>query len=381
MRGVEANRPVRIGLFCYIIESTYMLSFAIQITGSVYGFWTLHRRLERQYELFSKILPIFPTALTIGLLQAPAVHRSFLAYMVIANTQSVFCCAASMVLLIVILVKYINTKRQIEGWRAWYRRKWKGFRSSSRNILYPKAQQARSTTFPGNDSFEQISSSVRNESSTSSWDQKIRYSAPAIYDSWLVTRLAILTVMLSGFILASVLTHLPQKADVERDARASEPDLSPGRASSNIVGYMPGVTPSLVLFVVFGTTRTLRQTMYERFVPRGIRLGRQRQRQQQQQQGTRPSTPPLRPGGGEHSYRAIPLQSPPFARQRSGSVPGEGHRSYFAGSTTTKPGLRIDAPHVGSGTYAEKRVGTDIGSDEIGISPILEHEMYHGNWR
>lgn len=355
-----------------------MLSFAIQITGSVYGYWTFHRRAEHQYELVSKLLPIVPTTLTIGLLQTPVVHRSFLTYMLIANTQSVFCCAASMVLLIVILVKYVNTKRQLEGWRAWYHRKWKGCRSSSRNILYPRAQQVQSTTTPGNDSFEQTSSAGQNESSSSSsstsWAQKVRYSAPAIYDSWLVTRLAILTIMLSGFILASVLTHLPQKANIERDAQASEPDLSPGRASSNIVGYMPGVTPSLVLLVVFGTTRPLRLTMYERFVPRRLRLRRQRQ----PAQGARPpSTPPLWQDGEGHPYRAIPLQSPPFARQSSGPVPVESPRPFGAWPTNIKPGLRIDTPRIDGGAYA----GTNIGSDELAVSPLLEHEMYHGSWR
>ena len=72
----------------------------------------------------------------------------------------------------------------------------------------------------------------------------------------------------SLFIFASLVTHLPQKDDVARDAQAEEPDLSPERASSNITGYMYGVTPGLAIWIVFGLTKEFRQVMYDRFVPR-----------------------------------------------------------------------------------------------------------------
>lgn len=92
-----------------------MLSFAIYVTGSVYGYyWTTQHRVEHQYELVSKFVSVFPTVLTIGLLQTPIVHRSAVTYMVIANARPVFCCAASMILLIVILAKYANTKPQAD---------------------------------------------------------------------------------------------------------------------------------------------------------------------------------------------------------------------------------------------------------------------------
>ena len=74
--------------------------------------------------------------------------------------------------------------------------------------------------------------------------------------------------MSSLFIFASLVTHLPQKDDVARDAQAEEPDLSPARASSNITGYMYGVTPGLAIWIVFGLTKEFRQVMYERFVPK-----------------------------------------------------------------------------------------------------------------
>lgn len=72
-----------------------------------------------------------------------------------------------------------------------------------------------------------------------------------------------LTDVSRAFILASLVTHLPQRDDVARDAKATEPDLGPGRARSNIVGYIFGVTPGLAIWIVFGLTMPFRRVMYE----------------------------------------------------------------------------------------------------------------------
>ncbi|RYC65438.1 hypothetical protein CHU98_g779 [Xylaria longipes] len=72
----------------------------------------------------------------------------------------------------------------------------------------------------------------------------------------------------SAFIVANIVTHLPQADDVARDARADVPDLGPERARSNIIGYIFGVTPGLAIWVVFGLTRDFRRIMYETFIPR-----------------------------------------------------------------------------------------------------------------
>lgn len=75
-----------------------------------------------------------------------------------------------------------------------------------------------------------------------------------------------------AFIVANIVTHLPQADDVARDAKADAPDLGPGRARSNIIGYIFGVTPGLAIWIVFGLTRDFRQIMYETFIPRNWRL-------------------------------------------------------------------------------------------------------------
>lgn len=79
---------------------------------------------------------------------------------------------------------------------------------------------------------------------------------------------AVLLTNARAFIVANIVTHLPQRDDIARDAKADAPDLGPERARSNIIGYIFGVTPGLAIWVVFGLTRDFRQIMYETFVPR-----------------------------------------------------------------------------------------------------------------
>jgi hypothetical protein len=52
------------------------------------------------------------------------------------------------------------------------------------------------------------------------------------------------------------------------DALASKPDLSASRAKASAAFTPPGVTGSLVAFIVFGTTEPLRKKMYQTFVPK-----------------------------------------------------------------------------------------------------------------
>lgn len=53
--------------------------------------------------------------------------------------------------------------------------------------------------------------------------------------------------------------------------QSDQADLSAARANSSFALFMPGVTASLITFVVFGTTRPFREYMWDTFVPLGIR--------------------------------------------------------------------------------------------------------------
>ncbi|KAJ8127363.1 hypothetical protein O1611_g6273 [Lasiodiplodia mahajangana] len=235
-----------IRLFCYIVESSYLLAYCIKVTTTVYNFWATRRDAERIFTIVARVAPIILALITIGLLQTPAVQSSFTVYMIVANVQSILSCAVSIVLLFIIIRLYIQSKlawRRVQGFEE------PGFWSRLRNS----------------------SSSDSSSKGPSSITPVYSSQATIFDDNWVVIRLSIAVVLISAFIVANIVTHLPQRDDVARDAKAEYPDLSPERARSNIIGYIFGVTPGLAIWIVFGLTKDFRQIMYETFVPRSWR--------------------------------------------------------------------------------------------------------------
>ncbi|KAI1177686.1 hypothetical protein F4777DRAFT_188643 [Nemania sp. FL0916] len=235
-----------IRLLCYIVESTYLLTYCIGVTMTMYNFWATRRKTEHIFGIIGRVVPVVLAILTIGLLQTPAVQSSFTVYMIVANVQSVTSCTISIVLLSIVIFQYVKSK-------LLWRRVQTGDESGS---FWSRIKQTTSSTDSSNSKGESPISPV--------------YSAKAtIFDNnWVVIRLSIAVVLISAFIVANIVTHLPQREDIMRDAKASEPDLSVDRARSNIIGYIFGVTPGLAIWIVFGLTRDFRQIMYETFIPR-----------------------------------------------------------------------------------------------------------------
>lgn len=141
-------------------------------------------------------------------------------------------------LLLAILGKYIHTRRQLLSWNVQY-----GNSTGSNNQSQPRsAQNARRSL-----------GTVRR--------------SQGIYDRWLMTRFAITFIMLSIFELLLILFQVSaSRTTVPPDA----PDLSASKAMSDFVLFMPGCLPSVLLFVVFGTTAPFCQHMKKTFLPRNF---------------------------------------------------------------------------------------------------------------
>ncbi|KAJ3576800.1 hypothetical protein NPX13_g3584 [Xylaria arbuscula] len=216
----------------------------------MFNFWAMRRNKQRIYTLVGIVAPVVLAIITIGLLQTPAVQSSFLVYMIVANTQSVLSCTVSIVLIAVIIRRYIQTKLA-----------WRRVETNDNSSIWSRLRNSNSN--------------ASNSSSNGSSPKDPSTIAPVYAaqgtifdDNWVVVRLSIAVVLISGFILANVITHLPQRDDIARDAKATEPDLSAERARSNIIGYIFGVTPGLAIWIVFGLTRDFRKIMYDTFMPR-----------------------------------------------------------------------------------------------------------------
>ncbi|KAF9872126.1 glycoside hydrolase [Colletotrichum karsti] len=237
-----------IRIFGFTIESTFVFFFALSLAASVYGWFATTPRTTRTISIIGRVLPFILTALTVGLMHSPVAQGSFLVYMVIANSQFVLSLLGSAILLLMILFKYVHSRRNLQTW----------------NVLYGNAASL-------------TSSNAHSSKSRSVWlgssggGRSRAYSgagANNTYDSWLVIRLSIAFAVLCVFEYTNVIPRIAAASHTVDSADDLAPDLSVKRALSSVRGYVSGVTPSLVAFLVFGTTKTFQRKIYETFIPK-----------------------------------------------------------------------------------------------------------------
>ncbi|KAK1622820.1 hypothetical protein BDP81DRAFT_440891 [Colletotrichum phormii] len=245
-------------IFGFTIASTFVFFFALSLAASVYGWFATTPRTTHTISIVGRVLPIILTTITVGLMHSPPAQNSFLVYMFVANTQFVLSLFGSAVLLLMILLKYVHSRRNLTSW----------------NVLYGNAD---------------IDSSLPSSKARSVWlgsgssrgGRSRAYSGAgtnSTYDSWLVIRLSIAFAVLCVFEYTNVIPHIAAASHTIDTADNLEPDLSVKRARSSIRGYVTGVTPSLVAFLVFGTTKTFQRKIHDTFMPKGL-LPRNRHKQ------------------------------------------------------------------------------------------------------
>ncbi|KAK2042045.1 hypothetical protein LZ31DRAFT_373819 [Colletotrichum somersetense] len=134
-------------------------------------------------------------------------------------------------------------------------------------------------------------------------------------------------------------------------ATGLQPDLSVKRARTSIRGYVPGVSPSLAAFLVFGTTKTFQEKMYSTFVPKIFQRQNRKKRNPSMSvdvSNPAPPPPPSRradPYDEEVSLDAMSPKTPPsanFSRKlpsRGGSIPSNPFNNH------SRIPSRSEAPH------------------------------------
>ncbi|ORY65208.1 uncharacterized protein BCR38DRAFT_523711 [Pseudomassariella vexata] len=223
--------------YCYIVEATLVLFWAFSLTQSVYG-WSEKHSLRRSFafaNLTGKIVSVILPAIAIGLLQSKVVQGSFIAFMLVADLQFAISVAGGGFMLLMILIKYIQTRRQFKAWSVDY----------GKNSRVSKSSPA-----------PRISGAPHLKRSL------------GIYDRWLVVRFTSAFVVLFIFEFTNVWFQITAHQNNIRDARASSPDFSASRARKSYLLDIPGVSASLLSFLMFGTTKPFRDKMYTTFIPK-----------------------------------------------------------------------------------------------------------------
>ncbi|KAI0597003.1 hypothetical protein F4775DRAFT_271632 [Biscogniauxia sp. FL1348] len=222
--------------YSYNVEALLTLFWAGALTQSVYGYTDLkiYRRIRRWTYGVAKSVAVLLPALLIGFLHLDSVRRSSASFIVMADICMIACLTVGAILLLAILGKYVHIRRNALSWHVRYGE----------------------------------SGARTEESGMEPWHRNMRRKRTQnIYDRWLLVRFAIAFIVIACF-QVSLVVFQGRQLRINSEA---EIDLSAGRAQEDFVTFMPGVTASLLTFVVFGTSRPFRETMHERFLPKRFR--------------------------------------------------------------------------------------------------------------
>ncbi|KAG4410962.1 hypothetical protein IFR04_015909 [Cadophora malorum] len=213
----------------------------------------------------SKVFSVFFPALIVGLMQIESLQKQPAPFIIITYFAMFTSLSMGSILLILILYKYMKTRRLVAGHSQRRGRWWASDGSKSRT---DDSAYAQGTVETG------VSAAVSS-------------TRRSIYDRALVTRFTIGFVILALFEITIIIFTLFQANNNASIAAAGKPDFSVSGSIVDIVLFIPGVTASLVAFLVFGTTKSWRQ--YRDLVIGGCGLRQKiiRKKQQRDEEASR----------------------------------------------------------------------------------------------
>ncbi|RFU35838.1 hypothetical protein B7463_g477, partial [Scytalidium lignicola] len=236
-----------IQFYCYDVMALNILFWSITLFCGAWGIHAIWLGSWRdRANLSSKIFSVIFPGIVIGIANSPSVFNIpglFLFFRDITVLSSLF---GGSILLVLILYKYLCTRRLLarnvkrSGWWA------------------PMGSKGRDNRDVGADGT--VTSSV--PSST-----QIR-----IYDHALVTRFTIGFVVLGAFNAVIIILPVFDLKSNRQLAHMPGPDYSLSKTISDLLLFLPGVTSSLAIFLIFGTAKSWRQ--YRDMVLNCVRVNR-----------------------------------------------------------------------------------------------------------
>ncbi|KAI2779255.1 hypothetical protein F4815DRAFT_199536 [Daldinia loculata] len=222
--------------YTYNAEALLTLFWAITLTRTVFKFknLTTFRRIKYRTSQLAKVVAVILPGILLCLLRLNSVQSSYVGFLILANFNIMISLTIGSILLIAILIKYIYTRRRLVSWNAHY-------------LFSRQSQEA------GREIINVLDQGDSRQS---------------IYDRWLVLRFSIAFAVLGVFQLITILLEVSQLSNHTMEKLGESANLSQERAENDFLLFMPGVSTSLLVFVVFGTTRTFRKAIYMTFVPK-----------------------------------------------------------------------------------------------------------------
>ncbi|RAL58557.1 hypothetical protein DID88_003333 [Monilinia fructigena] len=210
-----------IQFYCYNVMALMVLFWAVklfcgswEIRANFLGSW-----LREHISLISKLFAITIPALLIGLGHAPLVLTSLVATFLLSNFT---------------MLVSLSIKRN--GW-------WGSSGTATASDM--------TGTGHGNANASGSVNDIGNGNHTS--------TRRSLYDRALITRFTIGFVILLALEVALIVFSIYSERNFQRLAKSSSPDFSISGCITDIILFMPGVTTSLLVFLVFGTAKSSRQ--------------------------------------------------------------------------------------------------------------------------
>lgn len=207
-----------------------------------------HQRVRRKHSIAAKCVAVFLPVLIVGVLQIPAIKSSIPLFITIANFSWAASLTLGSALLVAILVKYIRTRRKMHRWNAHYHQ----------HRLRDSTASAGSNSGGGGGDDDGGGARVDPEGN-------------AIYDGWLIFRFTVALLFIEALQILTILSEIEKLSNARLENLPPEPDISAARARGDFAQFLPGVSIGVLVFLVFGTTKTCRHTIYVWIVPRRFR--------------------------------------------------------------------------------------------------------------
>ncbi|PSS02295.1 hypothetical protein BD289DRAFT_478952 [Coniella lustricola] len=225
--------------YCYNVEAILVLVWCYQLAHSVFQM-EVSVSVQRYGGNMAKATAILLPVIQVVLMRSKILQSSTIGFYFVANFIMAISLALGAVLLVAILVKYVSTQSEM----SWH-------------VGYADRRPADIESQPTN--------SLATRSSGSAPRRR------SIYDNWLIVRFTIAFAGLAAFELVTIMSEIAFAIGTTLIAQDEIVNLRPSHAITDVTSFVPGVSASILAFVVFGTTKVFRDFFYTKLVPQCIR--------------------------------------------------------------------------------------------------------------
>ncbi|KAI0161201.1 hypothetical protein GGR57DRAFT_350765 [Xylariaceae sp. FL1272] len=230
-----------IQFYCHTVEGLLALFWASTLAHTVF-YNSLPQRWQHMnggcISLTAKVFAVLQPLVLVSILQIEAIQQSVVGFLVLSDITLVLSIIGEILIVVAILIKHIKTRRRLHRW-------------SFRYFTVTRTRDAER----GPEAANGEQNEVQN----------------AAYDIWLIGRFAIAVLFLEAFLILEILSEFAQLAHNGHKPFRSSPDLEAKHANVDFPMFIPGISPSILIFIVFGTSQSFRRSLYVSLVPRRFR--------------------------------------------------------------------------------------------------------------